>query len=561
MSASFFRIKKHESRITGIIVTLFIILASLFVIHPVYAQVSTSSATTSAKYQPVNVNSLTPQSPQYANLMVNNLIHAFSCIMAGSSPIGQPCIDYLNGVPVISQVNNSGGLLGSVANLNMLVIASPPIRTGEYLATLGDSLGIVKEANAQVTGSGAGVLEPIMKLWQISRNISYVVMILIFVIIGLMVMFRTRLNPQTVITAQAALPGLVIGIILITFSYFLASLLTDTAYLATNLIGYYFQVALPDGNPAENLAQKATSESVLSVFGRFTNVITPGDATGVVHSLWDGLPEDTQNLLRAAAGLVAVQFGSGAAGNVNIPGLGLIVGLVAGIPSALAPVEMVGNVLAVIAIGALILQMIKLLFKLISNYLSIIFYTVTAPFHFLAASLPGRQAIAIVWIRNMLCNILAFPAVLAIFYFVAYLLGPEYRGAQFFLCTGTLCSGGTGSITSVVALPLLGGLNLNFIKILLAYGALVATPTIPDLVCRAIGQVGQAGQLVGQEIGAAGRSGQGYAQRGVQGAGQGIGQGVGFFRGNIEAVQTGSDVPQVRRTLSPWQRMTGGHGL
>src|SRR3989344_6926351 len=222
------------------LVCLLFVIWNLLFITNVHSQepLSTSSA-----YQPIEVSSIPQQSPMYANLMVNNLLHAFSCLMAGASPIGQPCVDYLNGVPVISSVNTSGGLLGAVANLNTIVIANPPIRTGQYLATIGDSLGLVKEANAQVSGSGAGVLQPILKLWQVSRNIAYIAMIIIFLIIGLMVMFRQRINPQTVITAQAALPGLVIGLIMITFSYFLASLLTDTAYLATNLVGYYFQVA------------------------------------------------------------------------------------------------------------------------------------------------------------------------------------------------------------------------------------------------------------------------------------------------------------------------------
>lgn len=42
--------------------------------------------------------------------------------------------------------------------------------------------------------------------------------------------------------------------------------------------------------------------------------------------------------------------------------------------------------------------------------------------------------------------------------------------------------------------PLFGGIDLEFIKMLLAFGALVALPAIPDLVVRAIGKASQAGQ-------------------------------------------------------------------
>lgn len=139
--------------------------------------------------------------------------------------------------------------------------------------------------------------------------------------------------------------------------------------------------------------------------------------------------------------------------------------------------------------------------RLVNSFLTIIFLTITAPFHFLAASLPGRQSIATGWILNMLCNVLTFPAVMTVFYFIAFILGKSY---------GPLNITTTTSITSPsFALPLLS-LDNSFIRILLAFGALIATPSIPDIICRTIGRVGPAGQLLGQEIGGNVRGGQGY---------------------------------------------------
>ena len=574
------------------------LIVSLFTLPgEVSAQISTPSATTSANYQPVNVNSLTPQSPMYANLMVNNLIHAFSCIMAGSSPIGQPCIDYLNGVPVISQINNSGGLLGSVANLNMLVIASPPIRTGEYLATLGDSLGIVKEAHAQVGGSGAGVLDPIMKLWQVSRNIAYVFMIIIFLVIGLMVMFRQRINPQTVITAQAALPGLVIGLILITFSYFFASLLTDTAYLATNLVGFYFSAASDNSSktPDFNLVEKTKDQNVLNIMGRLSNGINQEDIAKGLSSFFDGLVDPAAGIVRTGASMVAYQFGSAVgpaiavtaavpvcggialtattlsgflAAPLGLAGFATCVGTAASVggpatgafmagKTAQDPPGMIAQGLWVIAILIIIYSMFKLLMKLVNIYLSIIFLVITAPFQFLAAALPGRQEFVTDWIRNMLCNVLAFPAVLAVFYFVNYLLGPVVSGTPFQVGT-------QAAITGTYTLPLLGGLDISFIRVLLAFGALVATPAVPDIICRIIGKVGVAGQLIGQELSGSTRAGQGYVgqAQGAMGKVQGdIGGVERTFRGDVQAITSGTPgaTTEYRKTLSPWAKLRGGH--
>ncbi|OGE14632.1 hypothetical protein A3F00_00460 [Candidatus Daviesbacteria bacterium RIFCSPHIGHO2_12_FULL_37_11] len=497
----------------------FSVILNTYYILPVNAQeTSQIPVFTSSAYQPINVNSVPPQSPLYANLMVNNLLHAFSCLMAGASPMGQPCVDYLNGVPVISSVNTSGGLLGAVANLNTIVIANPPIRTGQYLATIGDSLGLVKEANAQVSGSGAGVLQPILKLWQVSRNIAYIAMIIIFLIIGLMVMFRQRINPQTVITAQAALPGLVIGLIMITFSYFLASLVTDMSYVATNLVGYYFQSAGATTN-TQSLSAVTADKPATEIFSTLINGVFGSDAviklpfnlnpvivsgTTTVYNSLEGLPKDIIDWL--------IRFGVYSLGSAVGGFLGGIGGLAGGVPGTIsalfggpaggilanliAGVGGYGNVLALLLtfVGALMLiyTLFRLLIKLITNYLAIIFLTITAPFHFLAASLPGRQEIAVDWIRNMLCNVLAFPGVLAVFYFVAYLIGPQ--NSTVFNISGS------ANIVGGNSLPLFGGLDIGFIRILLAFGALMATPTIPDIICNAVGKVGREGQMIEQEF-------------------------------------------------------------
>ena len=93
---------------------------------------------------------------------------------------------------------------------------------------------------------------------------------------------------------------------------------------------------------------------------------------------------------------------------------GILGGITYGLPG-----ETFGLVLYFVAIAVLIYTLFKLLLRLINNFLTIIFLTITAPFHFLVASLPGRQGIATNWILNMLCNVLAFPAVYAVLYFVA----------------------------------------------------------------------------------------------------------------------------------------------
>ncbi len=523
----------------------------LFFAPPIFAQTSSPAALPASNFQPQSPTSnlplptsISPTSPLYTDLLVNNLFHSFSCLAVGQSLIGQPCLIYqvtknaqgmIQSVPMLSQVNLSGGTLGAIGSIIESLYANPPVRTADYLASVGQGLGIVKEVHAQVVGSGAAVLTPILKLWQVSRNVSYVIMIIVFVIIGLMVMFRNRINPQTVITAQTALPGLIIGLILITFSFFLAGLLTDMAFVGTNLVGYYFYAAQPLTNSPQNLVADINNKSVITLFSSVIpdNAIsfgTDNNANLIQHAvsiIFDSASTGVQSFIRFAAAVMAFQTANMIGHAVPVVGdlVGIATGLIGSATAAIFAPQIIGMLLSWVAMAILIYSMVKLLLRLISSYLTIIFLTITAPFQLLAAALPGRQGMATSWILNMLANVLVFPAVLAVLYFVAYLL--NFNRPPVFNISGQ--AGIIGSHT----LPLLGGLDTQFINYLLAFGALVALPSIPDIISRSIGRAGAAGQLIGQELSGNIRGGRGYSNQWQQafGGARKIGQDITTFRG------------------------------
>ncbi|MBI2011478.1 hypothetical protein HYS91_01785 [Candidatus Daviesbacteria bacterium] len=568
-------------------------------VTPVFAQNATpsaSSATPSATPYPQPVGYVDPQSPVHANKQIINFIHAFSCIAVGKSIIGTPCIEYISqinssgikqAIPVLSSTNLSGGLLGSIQNIIGGMYDNKPLDSKGYLASLGKEVGIIDTANAQVLGSGSNVLNPILALWQVSRNIAYVVMMIIFLVIGLMIMFRQRLNPQTVVSIQLALPGLVIGLVFITFSYFLAALLVDTAFLATNIAGFYFQIAgaTSPTNPQFPLVNAIAQENVFSIISRFTSAPFRVPLASAIDTILPNIQGEANTVLTGAMSIIAYQYGS-QIGSVVVGGAGLVAaglitvftlgagaiaaGAIATAASTLGAVA--GGVIAaeeayrnpgntiswalfVIVIFILLYTMVRVLLQLINNYLNIIFLTITAPFHFLIASLPGRQGMATDWIRNMLCNVLAFPAVLTVFYFVAYLIGGPPTNNVPFAITKPL------EISGQSTFPLLGGLSLDFIKYLLAFGAILATPAIPNIICEAIGKVGRAGQMIEREIQSQVQGGQGYygkttaGTESIQRSATGLGQ---FAPTTIQDLDPAGNVIQTRRQPGLWGRIRHG---
>lgn len=83
-------------------------------------------------------------------------------------------------------------------------------------------------------------LNPMYRIWEGIRNISYVSITLILVIYGFMVMFRSKVDPRTVITLQSVIPRLAIGLVAIAFSYIIASLAVDIGQVGLAAVGQFF---------------------------------------------------------------------------------------------------------------------------------------------------------------------------------------------------------------------------------------------------------------------------------------------------------------------------------
>jgi hypothetical protein len=538
--------------------TLFFTLSFLLIAaKPSFAQTNTSSDINNFKTStdtPIDLRTLTPHNPNYGNMIIYNLIHTFSCIAVGQSQIS-PCLEYklsstINGIknntPVLSSTNETGGLLGFQTSLLSNLYVYKPIHTGEYFADLGSQIGITKPANAQVSGSGNAVLSPVFNLWKASRNFAYLGMILIFVAIGLMVMFRQKLNPQTVVTVQLALPGLVIGLILITFSYFLASLITDLAYVGTGVVGYYFDQAT--GTESVNLVKLLETNNVISLGSEFVGKLDPDALKEGAESMLKSVDDESSSLgwrniwlspqqtIRATIAAVSYQLGStlltgaaaviggGALATVGTLGGGAIAaataagatapawvvpaiatafgiqtfgGPAAGTISAIYAYNNPGSVLSLIIslllIFVVLYAILRILIALLTAYLSLIVFTILAPFIFLIGSLPGNSDSFSGWARSMIANALAFPVIMAAMYLAAILMGPgvikSFNIAEapppHSLMTAYAQGNPTG-VSSQFTLPGLGLLNNKVINQGIAIIVLLSASSLPGMLKEAL---------------------------------------------------------------------------
>ncbi len=353
-----------------------------------------------------------------------------------------------HGRPTPFHYKNSAvaGMGGAIAGL----YGNPPASTYAFAVDLGETVGFIpKQTFAQ--GVGFSGLKPLLGVWKVFRNIAYGIIAIIIVIVGFMVMLRTKIDPKTVVSVQNAIPKIVFALILVTFSYAIVGFLIDVMYvlmllLASMLIGSY------NTSLASLVPGWATSfidpRGLQVTPDKFITSDFTTTATIFFHGGWDSLwgiynlfPWQAHALASGIGGVIGFMF----------TGLGLT-GLVAG---AVAPQALVLFIIGL----AVIMGIVRLFFLLLDAYINIIVALIIAPLQLMLEAVPGVDAFGS-WMKNLVSKLLVFPTTAALLLITFYLVTVSE--------TGTLWSP-----------PLLfGDPSVKGLSGLIGLGMLLSIPTI-----------------------------------------------------------------------------------
>jgi len=256
---------------------------------------------------PMNANADVPQNLHtYTQSVVLELLSAFSCQISGINPLnpGGQCLGADPKTGKLGFVDNNRGAIGFITD-TISMSFHIPVSSGQYIAHLSSNFGIAKPALAQTAGYGFSALVTVLPLWEAMRNIVYVFFVLIFLFIGIGIMFRLHIDPRTVMTIQNSLPKIVVGLILVTLSYAIAGFLVDMMYVSMyatysvisgatdkkevknlkpgdiqNQNPFYAAGAIYDPNPFIGLP-KLSQDAALGAVGILKNAAGIGDMQGL----------------------------------------------------------------------------------------------------------------------------------------------------------------------------------------------------------------------------------------------------------------------------------------
>lgn len=224
--------------------------------------------------------------------------------------------------------------------------------------------------------SGADVL------WSRVRNIAYVMFVLIMIVIGFMIMFRSKIGGQTMVTIGNAIPNIIIALVLVTFSFAIAGLIIDLGGLIL-----IFLYSILSGKSAVDYTEFVGISGPFEIF----KIIFTGKGT-VVNGWMGGGALATG----ALAGLLTLIPALG----ISIPGV-----IVGGIVAVLIFLVIAG----IVAYGC-----IKVWIMLLKSYLTILLQVIGAPIILMTAALPGNTKAVGNWIKGIAKNVLVFPATFAL---------------------------------------------------------------------------------------------------------------------------------------------------
>jgi hypothetical protein len=368
--------------------------------------------------------------------------------------LGEACTDN----PADGDKNYQKSFFGMVGNIMFLPFSNPPA-SGVTWAYAGlSNAGFVPKTLA-AEGIGMGSIQPFAKIWKIFRDITYLLLVIVLIVIGFMVMFRTKINPQTVISVENSLPKIIIALILITFSFAIAGFMIDLMYL---LIAIIVSILSPVYNFTPGIAATGPTNAVeLQKYYLSAGLGAVYKGTGKLNeSMWWTILLNLPNQILALVPGVSygvriigtsllMYFGAGVirtivlnitqffgisqivgslVGNLEPGGLGaslqldkLLDGLSV-LPAwwiSLIIFILIATLLIPMALGVLLwLSLVFVFFRIVlllfKSYINVLLSVILSPLYILFEAVPGQNAF-INWLRKLAGELIVFPLVVGIF--------------------------------------------------------------------------------------------------------------------------------------------------
>lgn len=317
--------------------------------------------------------------------------------------------------------NFAGSFFGTLTKGVTLVYAAPPA-SGVYWAYSGLQNADFVPKSYAAEGIGFSAIKPLSLIWSKFRDVALIMLVLVLIGIGFMIMYRVKINPQTVISIENSLPRIVVSLLLITFSFAIAGFLIDLMYVILALgVTTLGNIQISNGQIVADAAKQNSliAGNASTLLG---TIIWNNGVWRIGSAIFSILPQ----FLGASLRLIIVVGIWGLLGKAPIIGPVLTTIMLGGwggglgqtlvsIGIALTLLPYIGSIagfilsiIVVVTTGLFIF--FRIFFLLLKTYIRIILFIIFSPLILLINAVPGRNTAGL-WFKHLAIDLLTFPIV------------------------------------------------------------------------------------------------------------------------------------------------------
>ncbi len=397
--------------------------------------------------------------PQLKNFIQS--YEKFSCIL-----VGDLCTDN----PKDFYKNSSKSFAGQLENFLLIPLTHPPASGLAWTKITLENFGFIPKTYAY-KGIGFSSIQPLISLWKIFRDIAFLILVLVIVLIGFLIMFRAKINPQTIISIENSLPKIVIALILITFSFPIAGFLIDLMNVTIVVI-----ISLLSKNQYVNIDISSYISKVFTgSFGSFLGetLFKDGNVFLTGPAILSFLPILLRIVLKIIASIAISVVIKNQYESLIKEGLAKSVPFIGGLLDFLInlSIYIFKNSISIILISSLLPFLIsliilftglyiyiKIIVMILKAYISNLLLIIVSPILLLFEAIPGKNTFTW-WIKSLLGNLIIFPVIVTILIISRILL--YALNDQF------------------ISFPFITNIHQNSLAILISFGI---TFLIPDII-------------------------------------------------------------------------------
>ena len=328
------------------------------------------------------------------------------------------------------------------------------------------------ETSFYFPGLGYNLLQPMLGLWQWSRNTVYMFYIVIIIFLAGLILFRQTLSGQAAISIINSLPSLILSLVLVTLSYPIAGFFVDLIYIGSNVAQGLLITS--EGVPGYDLV----GNKFLTLDNNDVYYLQPDDPEISLWAIWGTAKTEIYDCSQPDTPCISNLLPKVEAGYLQFIGRVLPV-VEEGADGLLGRVSDSGLLNLILGLTALMASF-RLFLTLLKNYVLLTLSPLYLPWMFLLAAIPSKTKTSVLnAIKPLAAASLSFIAVYILF-LLMIIIG---RSGDF--SSSALRSAGEFRF----APPLLGydsgeiiGGSAQITRTLIIYILFLASPTIPDMV-------------------------------------------------------------------------------